>query len=46
MIYSNENKTENKNRSHRYDINIPRPRHGLKNTKYKICLSIVMVRNT
>ena len=26
-----------KNRSQRYDINRPRPRHGHKYTKYKIC---------
>ena len=32
-----------KNRSHRCDINRPRPSHGHKCTKYKICLSIVMV---
>ena len=32
-----------KNRSHRYDINRPRPRHGYKYTKYKMCLSVMMV---
>ena len=32
-----------KNRSHRYDIIRPKPRHGHKNTKYKMCLSIIMV---
>ena len=32
-----------KNRSHRYDINRPTPRHGYKYTKYKMCLSIMMV---
>ena len=32
-----------KNRSDRYDINRPRPRHENKYTKYKICLSIIMV---
>ena len=26
-----------KNRSHRYDINRPRPRLGHKYTKYKMC---------
>ena len=26
---------EMKNRSHRYDINRPRPKHGHKYTKYK-----------
>ena len=31
------------NRSHRYDINRPRPRHRHKYTKYKVCLSIMMV---
>ena len=31
-----------KNRLHRYDINRPRPRHGNKYTKYKMCLSIMM----
>ena len=33
-----------KNRSYRYDINIFRPRHGHKCAKYKMCLSIMMVR--
>ena len=32
-----------KNRSHRYDINRPSPRHGHKYTKYKMCLIIMMV---
>ena len=32
-----------KNRSHRYDIKRPRPRHGHKYTKYKICLSTMLV---
>ena len=32
-----------KNRSHRYDINIPRPRHVHRYTKCKMCLSIIMV---
>ena len=31
-----------KNRSHRYDINRPRPRHGHKYTKQKMCLGINM----
>ena len=31
-----------KNRSERYDINRPRPSHGPKYTKYKICLGIMM----
>ena len=34
---------EVKKRSHRYDINRPRLRHGHKYTKYKMCLSIMMV---
>ena len=33
---------EMKNWSHRYDINWPRPSHGHKYTKYKMCLSIMM----
>ena len=32
-----------KNRSLRYNINRPRLRHGNKYTKYKMCLSIIMV---
>ena len=36
-------KMKMKNRSHRYNINRPRPKHGLKYTKYKRCLSVVMV---
>ena len=32
-----------KNRSHRYDINVLRPRHGHKCTKYKMYPSIMMV---
>ena len=32
-----------KNRSQRYDINRPSPRHGHKYTKYKMCLSLMMV---
>ena len=35
-----------KNWSQRYDINWPRPRHGPKYTKYKMCLSIMMVMCT
>ena len=31
-----------RNRSHRYDINRPRPRHEHKYTIYKMCLSIMM----
>ena len=33
------------NRSHRYDINRPRPKHGHKCTKYKMCL-IIMITGT
>ena len=32
-----------KNRSHRYGIKRPRPRHGHKYSKYNMCLSIMMV---
>ena len=32
-----------KNRSHRYDINILRLRHGQKHSKYKTCLGIMML---
>ena len=32
-----------KSTSHRFDINRPRPRNGHKDTKYKMCLSIMMV---
>ena len=32
-----------KNGLHRYDINIPRFRHVHKYTKYKMCLSMIMV---
>ena len=32
-----------KNRSSRYNINRPRLRHGIKYTKYKICLDIMMI---
>ena len=31
------------NGSQRYDINTPRPRHGHKYTKCKMCLGIMMV---
>ena len=33
---------EMRNRSQRYYINRPRPKHGPKHTKYKMCLSIMM----
>ena len=32
-----------KTRSHRYDINRPRPRHGRRYTKYEMCLSVMTV---
>ena len=32
-----------KHRSHRYDINRPRSRHGRKHSKYKTCLSKMML---
>ena len=32
-----------KKRSHRYDINRPRPKHGQKYTKSKMYLGIMMV---
>ena len=37
-------KLKKKNISYRYDINRSRPRHGHKYAKYKMCLSIMMVR--
>ena len=36
-------KMKMKNRSHRYDINRPRSRHGHKYSKYKKCLSMMML---
>ena len=36
-------KVKIKNRSHRYDINWRRPRHGPQYTKYKMYLNIIMV---
>ena len=32
-----------KNWPHRYNINRPSPRHGNKYTKYKMCLSIMIM---
>ena len=32
-----------KNRSQRYDINKLRPRQGHKHTKYKMCVSMMMI---
>ena len=39
MINDNENEAENKKCNTRYDIN----GHGHKYTKYKMCLSIMMI---
>ena len=36
-------KMKKKNRSHRYDINRHRSRHGHKYSKYKTCLSMIMI---
>ena len=36
MINDNKNETEMKNRSHRYDITRPRPRHGHKYAIYNM----------
>ena len=38
-----ENEGESEKRSHRYDINTPRPRHGHKYSKYKKCLNLMML---
>ena len=43
MINGNESETE-ENRLHIYDKNRPRPRHGGKYTKHKMCLTTIMVR--
>ena len=32
-----------KNKLQGYDLNRPKPKHGHKYTKYKMCLSIMMV---
>ena len=32
-----------KNRTQKYNINRSRPRHGPKYTKYKMCLSIMVI---
>ena len=43
-INHNENEDENeKNKSHRYDINRPRSSHGHKYSKYKKCLTMIML---
>ena len=36
-------KMEKKNISHRYNINRPRSRHGYKFSKYKTCVSMIML---
>ena len=43
ILNGSENELKIKNGSQRYHINWPRPRHGHKHTKYKMCLSIMMV---
>ena len=45
MINDNENEAESEkqNTQIEYFINRPRPRHGREYTKYKSCLSIMMV---
>ena len=42
-INHNENGEEEKNGSHRYDINRPRSAHGHKYGKYKKCLIMIML---
>ena len=36
-------KMKMKNKSYRYNINRPRARHGQNYTKYKKCITIIMV---
>ena len=36
-------KMKMKNRSHRYDINRPKSRHGHKYNKYKNCLGMMII---
>ena len=43
MINYSENKAEMRIRSHRYDINRPRPRNGHKYTEYKVCFNMMTV---
>ena len=38
-----ENEDENENRPHRCDINTPRSKHGRKYSKYKNCLTMIML---
>ena len=42
-LFITKTKIRVKNGSHKYDINRPRSRHGHKCTKYKSCLSMIMV---
>ena len=42
-INHNENEDKMKNRSHRYDKNRPKSRHGQKYSKSKNCLTIMML---
>ena len=36
-------KMKMENRSHRNDINRPKSRHGHKDSKYKMCLSMMLL---
>ena len=42
-LMSMKMRLKTKNRSRRYDINRPKPRHGHKYTKYKKCLRILNI---
>ena len=42
-INHNENDDEKEKRSHKYVVNRPRSWHGHKYSKYKKCLSMIMV---
>ena len=39
-----KNRLKMKNWSYRYNVNRPRPRHGHKYTKYKMYLSLIVVK--
>ena len=43
MINHNENEDENENKSHRQDIYRPVSRHRHKYSKYKKCLTMMML---
>ena len=43
MINNGENEAEKENLLHKYDIKRPRPKHGHKYTKCKMCLNVMMV---